>query len=272
MAIAEVNIKRKSELEDITNTNTNVNKKIKQMNYHKRRKLQQQQQQQQPQPRQHRSPSPLDNQLLDDSPKKDYKSVTFDCPLLTPKDEDYYNHLDLDSSEGVASNTQFPSLGDLADNDCKHPYNDRNDLDSPYSGHPPTPPSSHEYEKQPLVENVEDVGTGTNVPDLDSNPDYIVLTSSLRLLSNNHQQILLDIEHLSGMLNDFKTCNDQEEFLKFFQKLINNDLKLPKQHKILKSPVINLNKYNVTQNATEDLTTSNEKPLFKTLNLFGKNP
>lgn len=229
-----MNIKRKSELEDITNTNTNYNKKLKAVapntNYYKKRRLQQ------------RSPSPLEPQSLDlndsndsTSPRKEYhKSVTFDCPLLTPKDEDYYG-LDAEKSTGVASNA-FDGYHNACDDNIDNDPKDSN-------------------------------STGT---DLESNADYIVLTSSLRLLSSNHQQILKDIDHLSGLLTRFQSSDNQDDFLQFFDKLINNDLNLPKQHKILKAPIINLNKYSLVQDrdVNEDLAASEKKPLFKTLNLF----
>lgn len=297
MAISEANIKRKNELEDITNTNTNYNKKLKQMHYYKRRKLQQ------------RSPSPLaeDEQQDDDdlvnctssrsssrngsnnsSPKKEYKSVSFDCPLLTPKEEDYYNQLDEDP--GVASNT--PIKLESSDALC----NDRNDNEkfgvstgtisnvdnvavaaaaaATTTNNVPSAPSA------PSVPSVRSDPSDCSDPsntNLNTNPDYIVLTSSLRLLSNNRHDILHDIEHLSSLLDTIKSTDNQEEFLDFFNKLIHNDLNLPKQHKILKAPIINFNKYNLVHNmscpitSNEELNKSNDKPLFKTLNLFGNN-
>ncbi|EGV60364.1 hypothetical protein PSN45_001875 [Yamadazyma tenuis] len=100
--------------------------------------------------------------------------------------------------------------------------------------------------------------------DLDRNPDYIALTSSLRLLKSNKDKISNEIVELSQLSEFFKQCQDEKEIMKFLNKLLTNKLNLPKQNKILKCPMIKISKYE-PQPLKLNL---NEKPLFKTLNLF----
>lgn len=262
MAVSERNMKRKLELEDITNTNTNYNKKLKQMNFKK--KLQQ------------RSPSPIDGDLK--SPKKykkDYgKSVTFEnSPLLTPKEEDYQ-----DEPEIVEINMDLPSsVGDYDLDDSVNPFDkvESNDNDDKFND------SNDNVNKDEFVSSQHsDVGQSQETNDsndsqnkcdeLITNADYIALTSSLRLLNNNKSKIEQEILQLSKLLSSFENIQNNDEVVKFFEKLIKNELNLPKQNKILKSPIINWSKYNleVENNGNKFNKNYNDKPLFKTLNLF----
>lgn len=267
MVVSERNMKRKVELEDITNTNTHYNKKKKQY------KLQQ------------RSPSPV-NVLSDEtkqsskstclSPKKQlkYKTVTFENnALLTPKEETYDDLIDIheESEKGSSIFHQIHSPSSIS-----------------------------------LDENIS-LDTEESNSELNTNPDYLALTSALRLLNNRKSRIEQEIRQLSNLykcysklpvkqtksdkqivehheikiLDDCKTKSDHDytnvdyniqynEITDFFIKLVNNELQLPKQHRILKAPIINWSKYNLSQAANNLKGNINDKPLFKTLNLFDK--
>ncbi|CAH6723327.1 hypothetical protein CLIB1444_14S01596 [[Candida] jaroonii] len=268
MAVSERNMKRKVELEDITNTNTNYNKKMKQMNFKK--KLQQ------------RSPSPFEGELK--SPKKykkDYgKSVTFEnSPLLTPKEEDYQDEPDI-----VEINMDIPSsVGDCDLDDSVNPFDavqnnddDDNDMfnDSDDNVNKKDLTNDHLGQTSDELQSREtnDVCDPQNstTDELISNPDYIALTSSLRLLNNNKSKIETEILQLSKLYSNFDNIQNDGEVIDFFVKLVKNELNLPKQNKILKSPIINWSKYNleVENNGNKFNKNYNDKPLFKTLNLF----
>lgn len=108
---------------------------------------------------------------------------------------------------------------------------------------------------------------------LNNNSDYLALTSSLRLLSNSEDKIQREIVELSNILNFHATNSDKGAVVDFFLKLLDNELDLPKQNRILKCPLIDWSKYhngltNVSKESFEDSGNS-EKLLFKTLNLFG---
>lgn len=104
---------------------------------------------------------------------------------------------------------------------------------------------------------------------LNLNPDYLSLTSSLRLLESNKLKILNDINQLSNILK-LINYNDKSVIVKFFINLINNDLNLPKQHRILTAPVINWSKYSygADKNADPGLDPAH---LFKRINVFSNN-
>lgn len=101
--------------------------------------------------------------------------------------------------------------------------------------------------------------------------DYLALTSSLRLLNTNKGRIEKEIVGLSQMLDFHAKNSDKGEIVEFFSKLVDNELNLPKQNKILRSPLIDWSKYhNGLNNVSKEsfANCSSEKLLFKTLNLF----
>lgn len=220
---------RKNELEDITNTNKSYNKKLN----------------------------------LKKVTKKEHrhnKSVSFENYLLTPKDEDYYYNDDESSTKqfDFETSSKVDDMKEVAMNSIPSPDTMVDDNESEVDSN--------------LISEINDKRNfklTDDCQDLSKNPDYIVLTSSLRLLKANKDKISNEIVELSNLLEFFNNCENPEEITKFFSKLLNNKLNLPKQNKILKSPVIKISKYQSADLKLAD--TNNDKPLFKTLNLFNNN-
>lgn len=109
--------------------------------------------------------------------------------------------------------------------------------------------------------------------DLNTNPDYIALTSSLRLLNENKNQVRQDIVHLSHLLDYYTQVASDDEVVRFFLALLDNKLNLPKQNRTLKSPIVDWSNYhngltNVKRESFDNIGDVNDKPFFKTLNLF----
>lgn len=241
-SLAEVKVNKRSigELEDITNNDEYHNNKKMKMNMNFKNMYFKSEGEERKRPQQQRSPSPSD--MSSSSPTKPRsKSVTFELsqnkqyensPLLTPKDDDDdYN----DGVEGTEDGAQEETSNDTQ-NDAQNEVQNKN----------------------------PGACLGTNC-------DYLALTSSLRLLNTNKGKIEKEIVDLSQML-DFHTKNsDKGEIIDFFSKLVDNKLNLPQQNKILRCPLIDWSKYhngltNVSKESFE--ACSNEKLLFRTLNLF----
>ncbi|CUM64529.1 uncharacterized protein PRCAT00002134001 [Priceomyces carsonii] len=115
-----------------------------------------------------------------------------------------------------------------------------------------------------LVENEKAI-------DVAKNPDYVALSSTLRLLKNSKHNILEDISKLSDLLKEHSQKSSKDELVDFVFKLMSNDLNLPKPHKIIKSPLIEWTKYhgglvNVNRGLVQALEI--DESLFKTLNVF----
>lgn len=215
MVVSELRThKRKlNELEDITNNDAFRNKKIKVKGMYEEDNVQ---------PQQQRSPSPLD-MPNSNPPKTRAKSVSFDLlsnqqyensPLLTPKEDDYYEN-------------------ELNDSQLEKTSNERLEIAK--------------------------------------NPDYISLTSSLRLLRNSKDGILEDISALSDLLTFHSNEANKDELINFVVKLMSNDLDLPKPRKIIKSPIINWGKYHRSLDNVNDCwqkTPKIENSIFKSLNVF----
>ncbi|ODV65017.1 hypothetical protein HYPBUDRAFT_153935 [Hyphopichia burtonii NRRL Y-1933] len=230
---------------------------------------------------QQRSPSPSDHSTSSSPPKhrQRTKSVSFELshnkhyensPLLTPKDDD-------DDDDDIIN---LPNDNDLINsNDTTNTSNDCN---------PPPPFSTSPSPGTSICGNEISYGnkiSNQNISDLNQNPDYCSLTSSLNLLENNKLQIENEIIQLSNLSNKTKLNNsnidEKEMLINFYMKLINNETNLPKQHQILKSPIINWSKYhsglknvNLDDSNIKNIknlknNSSNSNTLFKTLNVFG---
>lgn len=132
---------------------------------------------------------------------------------------------------------------------------------------------SRTYEAQGPLDGVRADGrNASSTTGLNANADYIALTSTLRLLSNKKNTIELEIVRLSRVLQYHSTLSKNEEVIEFFMKLINNDLNLPKQNRILRCPLVDWSKYHRklsdVRGTIASGSASDEKPLFKTLNLY----
>lgn len=116
--------------------------------------------------------------------------------------------------------------------------------------------------------------------DLNENPDYIALTSSLRMAKITNTKINQDIIELSKLQQYYSSTANKEETIQFFLKLINNELNLPKPTRITKCPIINWSKYHsclsqVNKDFENQLHKCDKKEqamnsLYKALNLFDK--
>lgn len=127
-----------------------------------------------------------------------------------------------------------------------------------------TPKDEDYYEKSPSPDfPIQEIDQLNDEKNFEKNPDYIALTSCLRLLKNNKSQITKEIIELSDLIKQLNDNNDDKQVMNFLRKLLTNKLKLPKQNKIVKCPIIKISKYQ-----TPNLPNYNEKPVFKTLNLF----
>lgn len=106
--------------------------------------------------------------------------------------------------------------------------------------------------------------------DLDRNPDFISLAASLRLLTANKAQIHADIASLS-QLSRLDTAG-RDEIVLFFVKLMNNELDLPKQRRIMAAPTIDWAQYHagLAPVSTACASAKKDRPLFKALNVFHK--
>lgn len=99
---------------------------------------------------------------------------------------------------------------------------------------------------------------------LQNNADYVALTLSLRVLQAHKQRIENDIRALEGL----RTQSD-DETREFFSKLVRGELNLPRPAKVLTAPVVDWSRYHHSLgNVQHCLDSSDEKPMFRTLNLF----
>ncbi|KAM9899598.1 hypothetical protein OXX59_006347 [Metschnikowia pulcherrima] len=173
-------------------------------------------------PTQERSPSPS-SPSNSSSPQRLHqrqKSVSFElsrnehfeCPLLTPKDEDY----DLESDQ----NETYSQVNDL------HP--------------------------------------------LESNSDYVVLSSTASLLDVTKENIETEITELSSLRSQALKAS-KSDLVDFYIRLIYDKQSLPTQHKIPKAPEINWAKYEeglMNVSLRHDSTNDEEKSAFQALNMF----
>lgn len=80
------------------------------------------------------------------------------------------------------------------------------------------------------------------LPSLESNPDYLSLTSSHRILTSSEKSLKHDINRLSEMQGSL-TLKSKDECVAFFMLLVANELDLPSPGKVLKAPVIDWSRY-----------------------------
>ncbi|KAL6453502.1 hypothetical protein SBY92_005073 [Candida maltosa Xu316] len=169
---------------------------------------------------------------------------------------------------------------------CLDDDNDNIDDDSTTHQHPPplsfpaTPPESiiNDDSTTPITGATEDYSTTNN--DLNTNVDYITLTSSLRMAMLKSNQIKEEIVQLSKLQNYYLSNDNKEETIDFFIKLMNNELNLPKPNKIIKCPIINWSNYHpslsqITKDFETQIKNGDKKEeaknsLYKALQLFDK--
>ncbi|EAZ63431.2 hypothetical protein PICST_66392 [Scheffersomyces stipitis CBS 6054] len=116
--------------------------------------------------------------------------------------------------------------------------------------------------------------------DLNTNPDYIALTASHRLLDTTKDRISAEIVSLAK-LRDFHANNDnREEIIDFFMKLLHNDLDLPSPTPVVRCPLVDWSKYHsnlagVSRDFENQLNQCDKRiasstSLYRSLHLFDK--
>ncbi|CAH2353256.1 hypothetical protein CLIB1423_10S00826 [[Candida] railenensis] len=108
--------------------------------------------------------------------------------------------------------------------------------------------------------------------DLDHNTDYITLASTLRLLYSSKNEISNQIIHLSKLLDFHSNTSNKEDVIEFVLKLINNELNLPKQAKIIRTPQIEWSKYHqgFGDLSGQCLNDEDRECMYKSLKMFEK--
>lgn len=121
-----------------------------------------------------------------------------------------------------------------------------------------------------LTNDLEETAEVSGPANLDTNPDYVALAASLRLLTANKDQIHADIASLSRLSRLDSAGRD--EIVLFFVKLMNNELDLPKQRRTVAAPTIDWAQYHASLAPVSSACASSkkERPLFKALNVFHK--
>lgn len=109
---------------------------------------------------------------------------------------------------------------------------------------------------------------------LDANPDYIALTSLLSLLNGTKTAVSNEIASLQLLRMRAETAT-KLDLVAFYVDLICNRKHLPLQHKVLRAPEVQWDRYHpeMASVSLEDTTNDcNEKRLFKTLSMFQPSP
>lgn len=106
--------------------------------------------------------------------------------------------------------------------------------------------------------------------DLDHNTDYIALSLTLRLLYASRASLGDQIVRLSRMQESYKSAS-KDDVIAFVLKLVNNELNLPQQARIVRTPNVDWEKYcHGMGTVPDECLRSDDKPMFKTLHLFDK--
>ncbi|KAI5966198.1 uncharacterized protein KGF55_000507 [Candida pseudojiufengensis] len=189
-------------------------------------------------------------------------------PLLTPKDEEdeeeitkylqekeqqqqQQHHQEEEEQQNIRNNETYPATPPESLND----HHNQSDYMDPNFQNIITLQTSKS--KQEINESTQEEILESQLSILQTNPDYIVLNSSLNLSLYQNQKIKNDIIKLSNLKNQiesststssstsaFTTTSSSNINLKnFIIDLILNKLNLPKPESIINSPFINWSKY-----------------------------
>ncbi|RCK60335.1 hypothetical protein Cantr_08535 [Candida viswanathii] len=242
------------------------------------------------------------NELEDISNTHKKSRIVSFKPLPSPRDnkppvtrlKKYNNYVTPPSPPQQRSSPPAICLED-DDHHHHHQHHQHHDGDA-HPSFPATPPESisDEAGNTPIAAATEEATTTSETPSLanasstsattqsplNNNADYITLTSSLRMAKLKSTQINDEIIELSRLQNHYLSSDNKEETIRFFLKLIHNELHLPKPSNIIKSPVINWSKYHpslaqVSKDFENQLKNGDKKEeamnsLYKALNLFDK--
>lgn len=109
---------------------------------------------------------------------------------------------------------------------------------------------------------------------LDDNPDYIALTSTLAQLTQTKESISSEISSLSRVRKSAQTAA-KLDLVAFYMELICGDKKLPQQHRVMRAPAVQWSRYHLEMASVslEDTTNDcNDRRLFKTVLMFQASP
>lgn len=109
---------------------------------------------------------------------------------------------------------------------------------------------------------------------LDANPDYIALTSLLSLLNRTKSAVSSEISSLQLLKTQAETAS-KLDLVAFYVDLICNRKHLPLQHKVLRAPEVQWERYHpemASVSLADTTNDCNEKRLFKTLSMFQPSP
>jgi hypothetical protein len=121
---------------------------------------------------------------------------------------------------------------------------------------------SNDQTKSKVNKNSNDAPT----VNLDEHADYIALTSSLRMVEKANAKIESDIVQLQKLHQYYSKCDNKQELIDFFVKLLKSEVSLPKHVNIPKCPSINWSKY--TKSSKEILTSKPNDAIFTKLKVF----
>lgn len=110
---------------------------------------------------------------------------------------------------------------------------------------------------------------------LDENPDYIALTSTLSMLHRTKSAVTNEITALQRLKKQTETAS-KLDLVAFYVNLICNRKQLPVQHKVVRAPTVQWDRYHLemaSASLSDDTTNEcNKKQLFKTLSMFQRSP
>lgn len=109
---------------------------------------------------------------------------------------------------------------------------------------------------------------------LDDNPDYIALTSTLSQLTRTKDAISSEISSLSRVRKSAQTAA-KLDLVGFYMELICGKKLLPQQHRVMRAPTVQWTRYHLEMASVslEDTTNDcNDRRLFKTVLMFQASP
>lgn len=114
--------------------------------------------------------------------------------------------------------------------------------------------------------------------ELEQNPDYIALSSTLNLLTQTKEAIRLEILSLLQLKTRAHTASKLDLVAFYVELICGQDKSLPKQHRVMSAPNVQWSRYHpemasvsvTSSDTTNDIV--NDSRLFKTLLMFQQSP
>lgn len=192
-------------------------------------------------------------------------------PLLTPKEEDH----DDDDDNDLCNNEYETETKDL-----RAPISPIADTTPKTASETTTPatiatPTEIAPTETTSVAPESDLDDNSDAlfTDLNTNPDYISLTSSHKMLKRSEGRIVRNIARLLDIQKQVTALQSKDEIVDLVVRLINNDLDLPQTTRVLRAPIVDWSRYHpALAKVAKDFTKTDSKgeALFKTLDIWGK--